>query len=158
MFKRREREVPGLNTAALPDLIFTVLFFFMIVTHMRQTDVKVQYTVPQGTELNQLANKATAQYVYIGLKSQEALSQGTDKEHAYYIQLNDKLVTLDELRSTLAKQRQMLSDEDQERMVVSIRADRHAPLGIIADVKRALREAGALKVNYSAMDISEKKE
>ena len=78
----------------------------MIVTHMRQTDVKVQYTVPQGTELNQLANKATAQYVYIGLKSQEALSQGTDKEQAYYIQLNDKLVTIDELRSTLAKQRQ----------------------------------------------------
>ena len=67
-------------------------------------------------------------------------------------------MTIDELRSTLAKQRQMLSDEDQERMVVSIRADRHAPLGIIADVKRALREAGALKVNYSAMDISEKKE
>ena len=59
--KRREREVPGLNTAALPDLIFTVLFFFMIVTHMRQADVKVQYRVPEGTELSRLANKATAQ-------------------------------------------------------------------------------------------------
>ena len=50
-FKRREREVPGLNTASLPDLIFTVLFFFMIVTHMRQAELKVQYKVPQGTEL-----------------------------------------------------------------------------------------------------------
>lgn len=51
-FKQFEREVPALNTASLPDLIFTVLFFFMIVTHMRQADLKVQYRVPQGTELD----------------------------------------------------------------------------------------------------------
>ena len=142
-----------MNTAALPDLIFTVLFFFMIVTHMRQTDVKVQYAVPQGTELNQLANKATAQYVYIGVKDKTMGSKDT-----YFIQLNDKIVTLSELCNTLTRQRQMMSDEDAERMVVSIRADRKTPMGVIADVKRALREAGALRVNYAAMDISEKQE
>lgn len=142
-----------MNTAALPDLIFTVLFFFMIVTHMRQTDVKVQYAVPQGTELNQLANKATAQYVYIGVRNEGARSEGET-----VIQLNDRIVTLDELCNALKKQRQMMSDEDAERMVVSIRADRKTPMGVIADVKRALREAGALRVNYAAMDISEKEE
>ena len=71
------------------------------------------------------------------------------------IQLNDRIVTVDELRDLLAKQRQMMSDEDQERMVVSIRADRNTDFGIIADVKQALREANALKVNYSAVDIEE---
>ena len=51
-FKRqRPRTVPALNVASLPDLIFTVLFFFMIVTHMRDVDPKVQYNVPEGTEL-----------------------------------------------------------------------------------------------------------
>ena len=149
MFRRREREVPGLNTAALPDLIFTVLFFFMIVTHMRQSDVKVQYQVPQGTELNRLASKSTAQYVYIGT---------TDNGRQTTIQLNNKIVTVDELRDELMRVRQQMSDEDQERMVVSIRADRKTPMGVIADVKRALREAGALRVNYAAMDISEKQE
>ena len=43
MFRRRSREVPGLNTSSLPDLIFSVLFFFMIVTHMRHVTVKVKY-------------------------------------------------------------------------------------------------------------------
>lgn len=48
MMKRRRRQVPDLNTAALPDLIFTVLFFFMIVTHLRDVELKVKYSVPQG--------------------------------------------------------------------------------------------------------------
>ena len=58
MFRRRLRhDVPALNTASLPDLIFTVLFFFMIVTHMRQVTLKVQYQVPAGTELTKLTKK-----------------------------------------------------------------------------------------------------
>ena len=51
MFKRTRREIPGLNTSSLPDLIFTVLFFFMIVTHMRKVTLKVKYQVPQVTKL-----------------------------------------------------------------------------------------------------------
>ena len=107
---------------------------------MRQADLKVQYLVPQGTELNRLTNKSTAQYIYIGPPSKELQSKlGT----ATIIQLNDHIVTVDELRDELTKVRQMMSDEDCERMVVSIRADRKTELGIIADVKRALREAAA---------------
>lgn len=66
MFRRRDHEVPGLNTASLPDLIFTVLFFFMIVTHMREVQVKVKYQVPQGTELERLTKKSAVSYIYIG--------------------------------------------------------------------------------------------
>ena len=149
LFGKREREVPGLNTASLPDLIFTVLFFFMIVTHMRQADVKVQYRVPQGTELSRLTHKSTAQYVYIGPPTKELQPAfGTEP----LIQLNDRIVTTDELRDLLIAQRSMMSDEDCDRMVVSIRADRQTDLGVIADVKRALREAGALRVSYSAVE------
>ena len=66
MFRRRSREVPGLNTSSLPDLIFSVLFFFMIVTHMRHVTVKVKYQVPQGKELTRLTKKSAVSYIYIG--------------------------------------------------------------------------------------------
>ena len=66
-FKRqRQRTVPALNVASLPDLIFTVLFFFMIVTHMRDVDPKVQYNVPEGTELTKEVNKSGLVYLFIG--------------------------------------------------------------------------------------------
>ena len=38
---RSQRSMPQLNTSSLPDLIFTVLFFFMVVTHMRKTTIKI---------------------------------------------------------------------------------------------------------------------
>ena len=47
MFHQHRRSVPSLNVASMPDLIFTVLFFFMIVTHMRSDEVKVRLEVPQ---------------------------------------------------------------------------------------------------------------
>ena len=49
--KTGKREMPALNTSSLPDLIFTLLFFIVIVTTMREVTLKVQFTLPQGTEL-----------------------------------------------------------------------------------------------------------
>jgi biopolymer transport protein ExbD len=46
-----------------------------------------------------------------------------------------------------------MSPEDQQQMTVSIKADRHTPMGIITDVKQALRQAKALKISYSATPI-----
>ena len=63
-FKQTARQVPGLNTSSLPDLIFTVLFFFMIVTHMRKVTLKVKYQTPAGTELRNLTKKSTVSYIY----------------------------------------------------------------------------------------------
>ena len=57
MFHQHRRSVPSLNVASMPDLIFTVLFFFMIVTHMRSDEVKVRLEVPQGHEVQKLTNR-----------------------------------------------------------------------------------------------------
>ena len=142
--RNREREVPGLNTASLPDLIFTVLFFFMIVTHMRDVDLKVHYQVPQGTEVQKLAHKSSVCYIYIGRQT-----PGSDE---FSIQLNDRIATVDDIRAFVEQERQRMSSEDQARMTVSIKADRDVPMGLIADVKQALQECFALRINYSASE------
>lgn len=67
---RNSRQMPQLNTASLPDLIFTVLFFFMVVTHMRTVTLKVSFRVPQGTELTRLTKKTAVSYIYIGRRRQ----------------------------------------------------------------------------------------
>ena len=58
MKKKESREMPEMNTSSLPDLIFTILFFFMMVTTMREVTLKVKFTVPQGTELEKLEKKS----------------------------------------------------------------------------------------------------
>ena len=66
LFRQQGRKVPHLHTTALPDMIFTILFFFIMVTHLRQVTLKVQYRVPQGTQLTKLAKKSTTTYIYVG--------------------------------------------------------------------------------------------
>ena len=151
-FHRRhddELGVPALNTSSLPDLIFTVLFFFMIVTHMRDVQLQVRYEVPQGTELTKLVHKSAVSYIYVG--------RAHSGDSTFTIQLNDKLATVDEIRAYIDEERSLMSPEDQARMTVSIKADRDVPMSVIADIKRALQKSYALKINYSATEKPKKR-
>ncbi len=146
-WERRKHRVPGLNVASLPDLIFTVLFFFMIVTHMRDVTPKVKYEVPQGTELSKTANKAGLLYIFIGTPID---AQGKPMTDDTRIQLNDRFISVAQLGQEIEKERSKMTEADRQNMVVSIRADRHTEMGIINEVKQELRKAGALNINYSA--------
>ena len=134
IFRRSSHNMPGLNLASMPDLIFTVLFFFMIVTHMRHDDVKVRYQVPAGTEVQKLQQKSAVINIYIG--------EGK-------IQVNNQLTDVEHLPQLIEAERKKLSEENAERLTVSLKADKHTPMGVIADVKEALQRSFALRINYS---------
>lgn len=152
-FRRKLRGVPELNTASLPDLIFTVLFFFMIVTHMREVTLKVKYRVPQGTELTRLTKKSAVVYLYIGMP---ITSLGKTTGQPMQVQLNDRLVRIDEIADYVSAERDRMSPEDQQQMIISIRADKHTSMATINQVKQELRNAKALKISYSAEDVKQK--
>ena len=140
IFRRSSHDMPGLNLASMPDLIFTVLFFFMIVTHMRHDDVKVRYEVPAGTEVQKLQQKTAVINVYVS---------------ATQIQVNNQLTDIAHLSQLIEAERKKLSEENAERLTVSLRADRHTPMGVIADVKESLQKSFALRINYSGTEIKE---
>ena len=142
MFQRKRHQVPSLNVASMPDLIFTVLFFFMIVTHMRSDEVKVKLEVPKGTGVQKLANKASVVNIYIGQFKGE-----------WAVQLNGDLVSPDDIPARIEEIRGGMSAENADKLTVSLRADRHTPMGVITDVKQALQQSYALRINYSATEL-----
>ena len=148
MFKRKDHSVPGLNTASLPDLIFTVLFFFMIVTHMKENQMKVKYQVPQGTKLERLAKKSTVSHIYIG----KHYKGGGDNA----VQVNDKIVDAADVEDFIAAERKRMAPDDAKNMTVSIKADKKADMGVVTDVKQSLRRANALKILYSGKKSTKK--
>jgi len=143
-----------LNLAAMPDLIFTVLFFFMIVTHMRDVKPMVRFNIPQGTEVEK-ARQSGMLYLFIGKPVDERGEVVGDESR---IQLNDHYVTLEELGAAIEQECSQMSEEARQHMVVSIRADRSTEMGLINDVKQELRKAGALHINYSATGGKKKTE
>lgn len=152
IYKSRSHEVPSLNTASLPDLIFTVLFFFMIVTHMQKTTMKVRYQVPQGTQLTRLTKKSAVSYIYIG---KPIMANGIGVRAGSQIQLNDKFATPADVIDYISAEKERMSPEDKQQMTVSIKADRTTPMGTVTEVKQALRKAKALRISYSATQRKE---
>ena len=148
---RRRHHVPTLNVASMPDLIFTVLFFFMIVTHMRSDEVKVRLEVPAGSEVKKLAGHPAIVNIYIGRQGDRETKR---QDNTWLVQLNGDIVSPKDIPARINAIRSKLSPENAERLTVSFRADRHAPMGLVSDVKRALQQSYALKINYSATEIS----
>lgn len=145
--------VPELNTSSLPDLIFSVLFFFMIVTHMRTELLQVRYQVPQGMELKKLVHKTTVTNIYIG--KQEGMKGVGSASADWQVQVNDRLVSTDQLAPLLQEVASHVNVEDKQNLSATISADKGAPMGMVTDVKQALRKAGILKVNYTGTNKDE---
>jgi biopolymer transport protein ExbD len=146
--KDKARETPELATTSLPDIIFMFLFFFMMVTTMREVELRVQITPPQATELIKLENKSLVRNIYIGRPTLE-LQRTFGSETR--IQINDAFVDVGQVQNIIVEERSSMREMDQGQMIVSIRADKDTRMGIITDVKQALRRAYALRVNYSAV-------
>jgi biopolymer transport protein ExbD len=141
--KSEKREVPLLNTSALPDLIFTCLFFFMIVTHFRPVAVNTQLDLPTATELQKLEEKSLVIYIMVGHKQDNTSSD-------YDIQLNAQFVSLEEMPAALENLKENVAPEDQSKRVVVMRVDKDTSMGLIQDIKKILQEADLLTIHYSA--------
>ena len=146
--KKGKREVPETNTASLPDLVFTILFFFMMITSMREVSLKVTFRSPYATELTKLEKKSLATYIYVGKPISTELVAKLGNETR--IQLNDQIAEISEVGAYIAQEKASMKEEDQPFMTTYIKADFETNMGIVTDLKQALREAYALKISYSA--------
>ena len=145
--KGEKRETPALNTSSLPDIIFMLLFFFMTVTSMKEVTYKVQINNPQATELTKLEKKSLVRYIYVGSPTRDLQKQyGAETR----IQLDDAFAEVSEIEEYIVNERSAMREEEQGKMTVSIKADKDTRMGIIGDIKQALRRSYALKISYAA--------
>ena len=147
-FKNKEkRSVPQPPSGSLSDIVFMLLFFFMVTTTMRDTESKVITDTPAATEIDKLERKDLTSYISVGspTKQFQAL-YGTESR----IQLNDSFRTISEIRDFIAAERDQLTENDKKLMTVAIKADKNVRMGIVTDIKQELRRCSALKIMYIA--------
>lgn len=148
--RKNKGDSPKISTASLPDIVFMLLFFFMVSTTMREVTVNVRQNLPGATEIRKLEKKSLVSFIYIGqprLAFQRTL--GTEPR----IQLNDSFSTPDDIFQFIASEREARSESDVPFMTVSLKVDDETRMGIVTDVKQALRRANALKINYSTRKV-----
>ncbi|WP_321424802.1 biopolymer transporter ExbD [uncultured Bacteroides sp.] len=141
---REKLQIPRLNAIALPTIFLLLLFFFMMLTNIREDKVQVgQVNAPQATELSAMGKRAIVTTIYIGK------SAGMAKE-TYRIQLNNKVMNIAGVEAYLKKKKEALNVDDYPLMKVVLNVDKDTPMGIVSDVKQALRRADVLNIVYSA--------
>jgi len=145
--KKRGAASPEVSTASLPDIIFMLLFFFMVVTVLRDSELKLNVKTPSATQLTKLQEKSLVNYLYIG-KPKEKFQEiyGTSPR----LQLGDKFATVSDIPLFLEKHKIKVPENKRNKITSSLRIDGEVTMGIVQDVKIALRKANQLKVNYSA--------
>ena len=141
------KELPPISTASLPDIVFMLLFFFMVSTTMREVSLMVTMRLPEATELSKLEKKSLVSYIYVG----EPLPQYQKTfGRASRIQLNDQFASVDDIQDYIIAEREARDEAEQPFMITSLKVDDNTKMKIVSDIKQELRKAAALHINYSS--------
>ena len=144
-FKKKDgRGTPGINTSSLPDIVFMLLFFFMVATKMRDKEMKVRTQLPQATEVEKLEKKSRLHYIFVGPPLDKRA--GTSPR----IQLDDAFADVSQIQEYITLQNSKKDEKEIPFMTTSLKADKIVKMGIIQDIKQELREVNALKLSYTA--------
>jgi biopolymer transport protein ExbD len=139
--------LPAINTASLPDVVFMLLFFFMTVTTLRETEQLVIVKLPEASQAAKIERKDLTSYIYIGTPTLGYQARmGTDAR----IQLNDAFKEISDIRDFIAAERETLTEADRQFMTTSLKVDVDVRMGIVSDIKQELRRCSALRITYSA--------
>ena len=140
------KKLPGVNTSSLPDIVFMLLFFFMTATTMKDSDLKIENTLPKANQTAKLHKKQYVMYIYAGKPNQRYQSTlgGSDR-----IQLADKMASPADIRNFVMIERASRNSEDEKYLTASLKIDKNVKMGLVSAIKLELRKADQLKVNYT---------
>lgn len=145
--KNKDKSTPALSTASLPDIVFMLLFFFMVTTVMREVDLKIKLEQPEATEIEKLKDKSLVDYIYIGEPMNTELYGTVPK-----IQLDDDFANVTDIQDYIVRKRTERPEAVHGKMVVSLKVDQDTKMGIVTEVKQELRKVQALKISYSTRE------
>jgi hypothetical protein len=106
----------------------------------------VKVKVPKATEIKKLEKKSLVSYINVGPPMKKFQTTfGTEPR----IQLNDQFATIDDIQQFIVSERESKKEYERPQMTTSLKVNAETKMGIVTDIKQALRKASALKINYS---------
>jgi biopolymer transport protein ExbD len=144
-FKKKTSTSQDIPTAALPDIIFMLLFFFMVTTVLRESTIMVKQSIPKATQLRQLEQKKLVSYLYVG-RPNDTEKFGREPK----IQANDAFIEVDGIIQFIEEEKGKLAENEKDQITISLKVDDETKMGIIADIQEKMRDVNARKLMYAA--------
>ena len=145
--KKDFREVK-ISTASLPDIVFLLLFFFMVTSTIKVTDEMVKAKIPDAQNITKAEKKILLKTLIVGKPNNPAYGESD------LIYDGEKFIAMDQVVQWASEKRSELPDYYQDQMIVLIKADEGVKMGMIGDIQQRLRDANARKVIYRTLEES----
>ena len=145
-FKTSSNTSQEIPMAALPDIIFMLLFFFMVTTIVRPHEIMVEQKIPKATQLRKIEKKSLVAHFNIGAPK-NVNQYGVEPK----IQYNDVFIETRQIPQHVEEARAKLSEPEKDKLTISLKVDEKVKMGIVSDVETQLKEVNALKVIYNTL-------
>jgi len=146
--KKRKKAVPGVSTASLPDIIFTLLFFFMVSAKVKDATLKVGYSLPQAVETKKLTSQDKPIKFHVGVPTNQYKGIYGNSPR---IQYKRQLIDLKDIQTIVPSAIQELPRQSREHYWITLKADKsEVPYALVNEIKTELRKADGLKLNYES--------
>lgn len=143
------KELPQPSTAALPDIIFMLLFFFMIATSIRQSsyDEFIKIEMPKATAMSKILKKDMVAYLYLGQPKNKARYP-----QEFLLLLNDKPAQISDIRAWVGDELNKRPGQDimDYGLITQLTIDKNARVGYVQAIKEQLSYSKAFNVSYAA--------
>ena len=149
--KKQSRKVPSINTSSLPDIVFMLLFFFMVTTVMRDDTLKVQVEIPQSIATDKLMDQSLIATIYVGKPVAVAMLGDAER-----IQIDDQIVPLKSVGEYILKKQSELPPRLRYKFKTVIKADQNMPMRLITLIKEELKIVDMRNIHYACFESSEK--
>lgn len=145
-FKKKANTKQDIPTSALPDIIFMLLFFFMVTTVLREVTINVKQRIPEATQLRKLERKSLVSYLYVG-EPKKTDQWGSEPR----IQANDVFIEPKDVVLWVSSEKDKLNEVERDQITIALKVDKEAKRGLISDIELQLRKANARKLLYSTI-------
>ncbi|MEL7148016.1 MAG: biopolymer transporter ExbD [Bacteroidota bacterium] len=135
-----------ISTASLPDIVFMMLFFFMVTATIKSEKKLVDPQEPHASEISKPDKKILVKELIIGRPLQ------TDAGLEYKLVADDQFISMGQLKQWVTAKRDELPEYYKDQLIIMLRADKSVKMGMISDVQQELRDSNARKVLYRALD------
>lgn len=128
-FQKKNQAKAEIPQASLPDIIFMLLIFFMVCTVFKEFR-GIPIVTPAARSTEKIETKRNIAYVW------------ADKNQR--ISIDDQIIQVRDVSSIIAEK-----FASNLRLIVSLKIDKEAKMGLVTDIQEQLRDAYALRINYS---------
>ncbi|MBP7497891.1 MAG: biopolymer transporter ExbD [Bacteroidales bacterium] len=138
---KRLKSIQVLSTASLPDIIFMLLFFFMVTTTFKTNKLLLKFKEPYASETVKIKKKRLVREIIVGYSDKAETS----------IQINNEIIKLTQLSEYINKIKNEAELSPDNELIFSLKIDKNIKMETVNALTKELRKANALLINYSTL-------